>query len=93
MALVGSGMIGPGQSEHYRVDLQAGSTYRVYVAPSVPNVDFDLYVHDENGNLITYDDSFDADALCQITPRWSGPFLMSVKSAAGAASYTISVQN
>jgi hypothetical protein len=93
MALVGSGMIGPGQSEHYRVDLRAGVTYRVYVAPSVPNVDFDLYVHDQNGNLITYDESLDADALCQLTPRWDGPFLMSVRSAAGLASYTISVQN
>jgi hypothetical protein len=56
-------------------------------------VDFDLYVHDQNGNLITYDESLDADALCQLTPRWDGPFLMSVRSAAGLASYTISVQN
>jgi hypothetical protein len=93
MALLGSGVIGPGQAEHYSVNLQAGATYRVYVAPSDPSVDFDLYIHDENGNLVAADESLDPDAICQLTPRWTGPFLLSVRSARGAASYTISVQD
>jgi hypothetical protein len=93
MALVGSGVIGPGQAEHFSVVLQAGVTYRVYVAPSDSSVDFDLYIHDENGNLIAYDDTTYPDAMCDITPRWTGPFMLSVKAARGLASYTISVQD
>lgn len=93
MALVGSGVIGPRQAEHFNVIMEAGTTYRVYVAPSDLSVDFDLYIHDENGNLIASDDTTDPDALCQVTPRWTGPFLLSVRSARGAASYTISVQS
>ena len=92
MALVGSGVIGPGQADHFPVVLQAGTTYRIYVGPSDPSVDFDLYIRDENGVLVASDETTHPDALCQITPRWTGPFLMSVRSARGAASYSISVQ-
>ena len=91
MPLVGSGAIGPGQAQHVSVILQAGTTYRIYVAPSDVSVDFDLYIHDENGNLIASDETTAPDAVCQITPAWTGPFLMSVRSARGAASYTVSV--
>jgi hypothetical protein len=92
MALVGSGVIGPGQSETFSVVLSAGTTYRIYVAPDDASVDFDLFVHDERGGLVAYDETTYADAFCQITPAWTGPFLLSVRSARGLASYTISVQ-
>ena len=93
MALVGTGVIGPGQSESFSVLLNAGITYRIYVAPSDASVDFDLWIRDENGNVIAYDNTTDPDALCEVTPRWTGPFLMSVQSARGLSSYTISVQD
>jgi hypothetical protein len=56
------------------VILSAHATHTIYVRPDRSNTDFDLSVYDQNGNLVQWDDAPDADALCQITPRWTGPF-------------------
>jgi hypothetical protein len=93
MGLVGSGILGPGEAEYFDVVLQSGVTYSIYVAPSDPSVDFDLHVHDENGNLVAQDVAPDADALCCVTPRWTGPFRLTVESARGVSTYSISVQD
>jgi hypothetical protein len=92
MTLVGSGTIGPGSAEYYDVTLTAARPHRVYVHPDDPTVDFDLYVYDQNGNPITQDVSTSSDAYCIITPLWTGPFRVVVKSAAGASSYKITVE-
>lgn len=92
MALIGSGVLGPGQAEYFDVALQSGVRYSVYVAPSDPSVDFDLYVYDENANLITQDTTTDSNALCYVTPRWSGPFRLVVKAARGLSTYSIRVE-
>ena len=92
MGLVGSGVLGPGQGEYFDVALRSGSTYSIYVVPSEPGVDFDLYVHDENGNLVSQDTSTSSDALCLITPVWTGPFRLTVRSARGLSSYSIRVE-
>jgi hypothetical protein len=93
MALVGSGVVGPGRAEFLDVGLSAGVTYSVYVEPDQPDVDFDLKIFDENGNLVAQDTSADPDALCLITPAWTGPFRLWVESARGVGSYNISVQS
>jgi hypothetical protein len=92
MPLVGSGVIGPGGAEYFDVVLSGGHTYSVLVQPFDPTVDFDLYVYDENGNLITQDASPAANAYCAITPRWTGPFRLEVKAYRGMAGYRIQVQ-
>lgn len=92
MALIGSGVLGPGQAQYFDVALQSGITYSVYVAPSDPSVDFDLFVYDENGNLITQDTKTNSDALCYITPLWSGPFRLLVKAARGLSTYNIRIE-
>jgi hypothetical protein len=92
MPLVGSGVIGPGGSEYFDVLLSANHTYRVFVQPFEPSVDFDLHVYDENGNLIEEDISAAADAYCMITPRWTGPFRLIVNSHRGFSGYRIQVQ-
>lgn len=91
-ALVGSGVLGPGGSGYFDVVLNAGVTYGIYVNPSEPTVDFDLYVYDENGNRVALDASTDSHAMCIVKPRWTGPFRLQVKSARGASTYAISVQ-
>ena len=48
MALVGSGVLGHKQTNHFPVELQKGVTYKVHAIPSSPGVDFDLYVHIRN---------------------------------------------
>jgi hypothetical protein len=92
MALVGSGVIGPGGTEYFDVVLQGGHTYAVDVQPVEPGVDFDLRIYDENGNLITEDVSTTPDAYCNVTPRWTGPFRLMVNSARGVSGYQIQVR-
>jgi hypothetical protein len=93
MALVGSGVLGPGQAEYIDVALRGGVTYSVYVAPVEPGVDFDLYVYDENGNLVVQDTRDISDAHCLITPLWTGTFRLVVKAARGLSAYQIRVQD
>ncbi|HEU4759716.1 MAG TPA: hypothetical protein VFT91_07010 [Dehalococcoidia bacterium] len=93
MALVGSGILGPGQAQFFDVALAAGITYSVYVEPDQPSVDFDLKVFDENSNLVAQDISTDSDALCFITPAWTGPFRLVVESARGLSTYRIRVED
>ena len=83
----------PGDSEYFDMVLQGSTTYSIYVEPEEPSVDFDLYVYDENGNLIDEDTDYDSDALCVITPNWTGPFRIEVKAASGGISdYVMSIE-
>jgi hypothetical protein len=91
MSLVGSGVVGPGHSEYFDVVLQSGVLYQVYVQPTDPSVDFDLYVYDEGGNLVAQDNSYASDAYCNIIPRWTGPFRLLVKAARGVGYFNIAV--
>jgi hypothetical protein len=92
MALVGSGMVGPGQAQFFDVVLQSGVTYQVYVKPVDYSVDFDLYIYDERGNLVARDNTTAPDAYCNITPLWTGPFRLEVKSERGMSPFNIVVQ-
>jgi hypothetical protein len=92
MALIGSGVIGPGTAEAFEVVLRAGQAYLVDVQPTEPGVDFDLHVFDENGNLVDQDVSPARDAYCTVRPRWTGPFRLVVESARGTSAYRIQVQ-
>jgi len=93
MAIVGSGIIGPGEAEYLDVVLRGGIKYRVYVNPDEPGVDFDLFIYDENGHLVEKDNSPERDALCFVTPLWTGPFRIVVKAERGLSSYQIRVED
>lgn len=92
MALIGSGVLGPGQAEYVDVVLQSGVTYSIYVDATDPSVDFDLHVFDEQGVEVAQDTRTDSDAHCFVRPAWTGPFRLVVKSERGISSYTVSVQ-
>jgi hypothetical protein len=92
MPLVGSGVIGPGGSEYFDVVLSGGHTYAVLVEPFEPTVDFDLYIYDAAGNLVSQDDSTAANAYCAIRPLWTGLFRLMVKAHRGLSGYRIQVQ-
>jgi hypothetical protein len=92
MALVGSGELITGQVARYNVIFRAGVTYRIYVRPSRSGVDFDLQIYDENGNLVEWDVDPDSDALCLLTPVWTGPFQIVVICARGSSAYTVLVE-
>ncbi len=49
---------------------------------SLDGADLDLYIYDQNGNLITYDESYGRDAYCSWRPRWTGLFTIYIKNNA-----------
>jgi hypothetical protein len=91
--LQGWGSLSAGQQDHYDVTFEGDITYHIYVAPVDPRADFDLYVFDENENLIDSDDDVDSDALCVVTPRWTGPFDIVVACDSGVSSYGLFVES
>lgn len=91
MKWVDTGIVGPRESKSHTVMLEGDITYVIYVEPSIEGVDFDLHVFDENGNLVEQDVEDTGEALCFITPRWTGAFALIVSSAVGISDYTISV--
>lgn len=42
------------------------------------DTDLDLYVYDENGNLIASDDDYSDDCVVNWTPKWTGQFIIKV---------------
>jgi hypothetical protein len=92
MPLIGSGRISSGQVDRYNVLLRAGVTYRIYVRPDRSGVDFDLQIYDENNNLVQWDEDPDSDAICLVTPVWTGPFRIMVISSAGTSSYNVLIE-
>lgn len=91
MKWIDTGIVVPGESKSHPIVLEGEITYVIYVEPSIEGVDFDLHVFDQNGNLVEQDIDETSDALCMITPRWTGPFALVVSSAVGTSDYTISV--
>ena len=91
MTLQASGYIGWGDVDSFGVLLDRDIEYTIHVDPDDPTVDFDLYIYDENDNLIASDDTDLADAFCTLTPKWTGPFNIFVKAASGGGGYTITV--
>ena len=51
--------------------------------------DLDLYVYDENGNLICRSTTAGDDEACRWQPRWTGPFRIQVRNLGVANRYVI----
>jgi hypothetical protein len=91
MAIVGAGLLGTGQAAFLDIVLQGGHTYAVNVLPSESNVDFDLHIVDQNGNLVSWDERPAPDASGMVTPIFTGPFRIMVNSVSGMAAYKVEV--
>lgn len=61
----------------YRINFRAGQTAIVTVVGD-GDTDLDLYVYDENGNLIDKDADYSDDCVVTFTPRWTGVFVIKV---------------
>ncbi|MDJ0577462.1 MAG: hypothetical protein QNJ65_20160 [Xenococcaceae cyanobacterium MO_234.B1] len=86
------GPLGPGESDSLEVILTGQKIYNIFVHAHEPGVDFDLYVFDENGNLIDIDDNVDSDAYCRIVNNWTGPFQIVIECARGFSTYQIAIE-
>jgi hypothetical protein len=89
VALIGSGRLRAGEVEAFDVVLYANTRYTVQVRPDQPDVDFDLRVYDQNGNLVQWGESADSEATVEVTPRWTGSFRIFVICATGASGYQV----
>jgi hypothetical protein len=74
---VSQSVVLPGSTDRYVVGFRAGET-AVVVVRGDGDTDLDLYVYDENGNLITSDDDGSDDCVVQWTPMWSGKFTIRI---------------
>jgi hypothetical protein len=66
-------------SDKYTYRFYAGETVYIYVNGDGDTY-LDLYVYDENGNLIDSDTDYGDTCLCSFTPRWTGRFTIKVKN-------------
>ena len=79
----------PGDKDYFVVTLRAGVTYKITLNPPF-YADFDLYVFDENLNLVGY--SRRGSGLIEtvyITPRWTGRFYIVVDGYSGTGPYVL----
>jgi hypothetical protein len=82
-------MLGKGDTDYYVVSLKKEQTYHLFGIGS-ENVDLDMWLYDENGNLIDSDTDSDNIPMVQVTPRWAGKFFIKVVSYRGAGLYLLS---
>ena len=77
----------------YDVTLSRDDDYVVLACGDSRAVDVDIYLYDEDGNLIDRDQSADNRPVVSVTPRWTGPFRVRVKmyEARGSAHYTMAI--
>jgi hypothetical protein len=75
----GINVVNARSSVTYRLPFQAGRPATVAISGD-GSTDLDLYVYDENGNLIGYDENYSDDGTVRWTPRWTGSFIIEVRN-------------
>jgi hypothetical protein len=63
----------------YTINFQAGKLAEVYVSGD-GDTDLDLYVYDQNGSLIDFDEDWNDECLVRWVPNRTGPFTIVVKN-------------
>ena len=66
-------------SDIYNVTLKKGETFYIYVSVD-GDTDLDLFVYDENDNMVDSDVEGDDECLCVVTPKWTGKFKIKIKN-------------
>ncbi len=82
-----------GEVMNYPVTLVGGETYLMLACGERTAIDVDIYLYDENGNLIDRDRLADNKPIVSVTPRWTGPFIIQVKmyEATRSSYFTLAV--
>jgi hypothetical protein len=63
----------------YNVTFIGGEPAEVFVVGD-GDTDLDLFIYDENGNLIDSDTDNTDVCLCEWTPRWTGRFTIKIRN-------------
>lgn len=69
--------VNAGGSDMYTMDFRGGELAVVTVIGD-GDTDLDLYVYDNNGNLITRDQDYTDDCVVTFVPRWTGTFYIKI---------------
>ena len=69
--------VAAGGTDRYTAVFRGGENAIVMVIGD-GDTDLDLYIYDENGNLITYDNDYTDNCVCTFTPRWTGTFVIKI---------------
>jgi hypothetical protein len=82
-----------GQAVFYHFTLYRDVHYVILACGDNRAADIDIYLYDENNNLIDRDNSTDNSPVVDVTPRWTGRFTVVVKMyrAYGVGSYAMAV--
>lgn len=71
--------VGGGRTDVYKIGFVGGEDAGVAVS-SDGNSDIDLYVYDENDNLVCKSESYGDKESCTWNPRWTGMFKIKIKN-------------
>jgi len=71
-------LLSEGRAATYTLTLAAGRTYRIVGVCDQDCDDLDLELRDENGNLISRDQSDDDIPFVDVTPKWTGSFKLKI---------------
>jgi hypothetical protein len=67
-----------------------GREWEVLILSGDGGTDLDLYVYDENGNLVAKDDDYTDECVVRFIPRWTGDFTVKIVNRGGRANrYTL----
>ena len=66
-------------TDTYSIAFKGGRTAEVYITGD-GDTDLDLYIYDENDNLICSDSDGTDEMLCRWNPRWTGSFTVKIKN-------------
>ena len=66
-------------TDTYVITFNGGEPAMVVVSGD-GDTDLDLYVYDENGNLVASDTDYTDDCIVSWSPRWTGKFVIRVRN-------------
>jgi hypothetical protein len=92
-ALVRYDTVRGGYTDAYRgMSFRGNSTAEVAVVGD-GDTDLDLFIYDENGNLICQDLNYSDRSYCRWVPRWTGPFTIKIRNNGGVSNSYVMMTN
>jgi hypothetical protein len=85
------GYVGNRKELYHQMVLVDDVKYGIDLVAEDQEADLDLYITDEDGNIIYEDESADANAAVWFTPAEHAIYNLYVKSAAGSSNYTLTI--
>jgi hypothetical protein len=89
----GRGVVAAHSTDTWTLFLHAGVPATIFVTGD-GDTDLDVFLYDENGNLIDSDTDLTDRCIVGVTPRWSGSFTLRVQNLGPIANvYSIRVRS